>query len=183
MEDIKIINKKEINDMNDAPILESNKILYNCSECASVIEIVSIDQDNIEFQCLNNHNKKIAIKEYLEKMKEYNNIILNNNICNTHREEYVSYCFECKMHLCKECLKTGNHSYHFKINIIEIIPNDDVLKKIRNLININKIKIKKLNIKKKETENKINGILNENINKIKDIKIKEKEKKQNRENG
>ena len=85
--------------MNDAPILESNKIIYNYSQCASVIEIVSIDEDNIEFQCLYNHNKKRTIKDYLDKMKEYNIIILNNNICNIHEEEYISYCFECNMHL------------------------------------------------------------------------------------
>jgi len=109
-------------------------------------------------------------------MKEYNNIILNNNVCNIHKEEYVSYCFECNMHLCKECLKTGDHSYHFKINIIEIIPNNDVLTKIRNLIKINKIKIKNLITIKKETENKINQIKNDNINKIKDIKIKKKKR-------
>ena len=85
--------------MNDAPIPESNKILYNYSQCASVIEKVSIEEDNIEFQCLNNHNKKITIKDYLDKMKEYSIIILNNNICNIHEEEYISYFFECNMHL------------------------------------------------------------------------------------
>ena len=121
MEEIKINLQRELNDMNDAPILESNQILYNCSECASVIEIVSIDQDNIEFQCQNNHNKKIKIKEYLDKMKEYNNIMLNNNICNTHKEEYVSYCFECNIHLCKECLKSRKHISHNKTNRVNKI--------------------------------------------------------------
>ena len=182
MEEIKINLQRELNDMSDAPILESNQILYNCSECASVIEIISIDQDNIEFQCLNNHNKKITIKEYLDKMKEYNNIILNNYVCDIHKEEYVSYCFECNMHLCKECLKTGDHYYHFKIDIIEIIPNNDVLTKIRNLIKNNKIKIKNLKIIQKETENKISHIKNDNINKIKDIKIKKKEKSEEYKN-
>ena len=47
MEDINNNNKKELNDMNDAPLLESNKILYNCSQCQSEIEIISIDEENI----------------------------------------------------------------------------------------------------------------------------------------
>ena len=80
MEDIKNNLKRELNDMNDSPILESNKKLYNCSECSSVIEIISIDHDNIEFKCKNNHNMKMKIKDYLDKMKEYNKNILNNNI-------------------------------------------------------------------------------------------------------
>ena len=43
--------------------------------------------------------------------------------------------------LCKDCLKLGGHSYHYKINIIEILPKDESLTKINNIINENKIKI------------------------------------------
>ena len=54
--------------------LEFNKeINYNCSECPSQIEIISIKEENntIEFNCLNKehiHNKiiKMSLKEYLE---------------------------------------------------------------------------------------------------------------------
>ena len=49
--------------MNEAPTLESNKIYYNCSECSSTIEIVSIDENNIEFKCNNKHYKKIIWKK------------------------------------------------------------------------------------------------------------------------
>ena len=176
MEDNNIINQKELNDMNDAPSLESNKILYNCTQCQSEIEIKKIDEDNIEFNCNNNHNIKMKLKDYLATMKEYNNIKLNSNTCNMHKEEYISYCFECNKHLCKECLKKREHSYHYKINIIEIIPSNDILIKIRNLIKKNKTKIETLNKIKTKTINKFNYILNKNINKIKNIKIKNIEK-------
>ena len=47
-------------------------IYYSCSECKSIIEILSIDENNISFKC-NNKNKKheltLSIKEYLNKMK------------------------------------------------------------------------------------------------------------------
>ena len=35
-----------------------NYIYYNCSECSSLIEIISIDEENnmIEFKCLNKKN-------------------------------------------------------------------------------------------------------------------------------
>ena len=168
--------KKELNDMNEAPSLMSNKISYNCSECPSIIEIISIDENNFEFKCNNNHNIKMKIKDYLNKMKLFNkNNNINNNICNIHKEEYLSYCFDCNTHLCKECLKLGEHSYHYKINIIEIIPNNEILIKIGKLIKNNRIKIEDLNNTKKETENKIKYILSENINKIKRIKLINKE--------
>ena len=73
------INSKESSDMNDAPPLELNNYLYNCTECSSNIEIISLDENKIKFKCCNNHNIETEIKEYLQKMKSYNSIILNMN--------------------------------------------------------------------------------------------------------
>ena len=53
--------------------LQLKEIFYNCTECSSPIEILSINEIDIEFKCIkNNHNKKISIKEYIEKMKHFN---------------------------------------------------------------------------------------------------------------
>ena len=72
------IKTKEYIDMNDAPPSELNNYLYNCTECSSNIEILSLDENNIKFICSNNHNIDIEINDYLKKMKKYNNIKLNN---------------------------------------------------------------------------------------------------------
>ena len=103
--------------INDAPPptfeTNNNDLYYNCSECSSIIEIISISENNniIEFNCLgkeSNHPKNIImpLKEYLEKMKKHNNRNLNCEECEIHKKnnKYVSYCFNCKCHLCKECL-------------------------------------------------------------------------------
>ena len=55
---MKYIGKKEENNLNDAPIatqISQTSLYYNCSECSSLIEIISINDDNniIEFKCLN----------------------------------------------------------------------------------------------------------------------------------
>ena len=102
---------KENIDMNDVPPLELNNCLYNCSECSSNIEILSLDENSIKFKCNNNHNIILEIKEYLNKMKHYNNIKTNCDKCDKHKNEYLSYCFDCHIHLCKDCLKTREHSY------------------------------------------------------------------------
>ena len=125
---------KEFLDMNDAPTLELKNCLYNCTECSSNIEILSFDKNKIKFIYNNNHNIEIEIKEYLEKMKHYNNVKLNDDKCDKHKKEYLSYCFDCNIHLCQYCLKTKEHSYHYKINIIEVLPEDEKLKKIGNII-------------------------------------------------
>ena len=60
--------------------LNSNNIYYNCSECPSVIEINKIDEEFIEFKCNNNHDKKMDIKDYLDKMKKFRNKIFINSV-------------------------------------------------------------------------------------------------------
>ena len=164
--------------------LELNEILYNCTECSSPIEILSINDNNIEFKCINNnHTRKMLIKEYLDKMKEYNDKSINNDKCKIHvNNKYDCYCLDCKIHLCKECLKLGKHSYHYKIYLIEIFPNNDSLNKIRGMIEDNKRKIKNLNRTKIKTEKKLNDILEKNINKIRETANKMMEKNSENKN-
>ena len=116
----------------------NNELFYNCSECSSIIEIISINEENntIEFKCLNknkNHsdNNTMTIKDYLTKMKKYNNSEINKDVCEIHNNKYVSFCFDCNCHLCKDCLKARNHLGHMKNNIIEIEP----MKEEINIIN------------------------------------------------
>ena len=175
MQDIEINLRNDLNALQDSQINELNKFYYNCSECPSEIEIIKIDEENIEFKCNNEHFFKMSIKDYLNKMKENKNILnndslLNRDICNEHREEYLSYCFDCKKHLCKKCLKSGEHSYHYKINIIEIMPNDEILIKVRQIIRKDKKEINKLNRNKRNLERQMNDILDINIKKIKEMK-------------
>ena len=116
------------------------EIYYNCSECPSIIEILSINQENntIEFKCLNKdmiHEKKIMlIKDYVEKMKKYNNKKTNSDICEIHRNKYITYCFNCKCHLCIYCLRKRIHIFHNKNYIEEIKP---IKEEINIVLNIN----------------------------------------------
>ena len=70
--------------------LKLNEIYYNCSECLSCIEILSINENEstIKFKCINNNHKiKMAIKEYINKMKSFNNEKINGNLCNIHKKK------------------------------------------------------------------------------------------------
>ena len=166
-------------------MLKLNEIYYNCTECPSPIEILSINENEstIEFKCINsNHKIKMPIKEYINTMKEFNNKNINDNICNIHRKKYECYCSDCKKHLCKECLKSKEHISHNKYNLIEFQPNENRLKEIQNNIKYYEnqienleseklIKTKELNNKLKEVKEKLKNELiiitkekNENIN-------------------
>ena len=86
------MSKKEmendyIMDTKEPEQQRQNEILYNCTECSSAIEILSINEDecSIEFQCINNKHKKIIpINEYLNKIKNFNDRNINNDICDIH---------------------------------------------------------------------------------------------------
>ena len=171
-------------------MLQLKEIYYNCTECSSDIEILSLNEKEytIEFKCIeNNHRRILPIKEYINKMKDFNNKKTNNDECNcdNHKnKKYECYCFDCKKHLCKECLKLRNHIGHNKDNIIEIQPNEKELKFVENIITYYENKIDNLEkdmlIKTKELNNK----LKENKNKLKErneLKIKENKNKLEKE--
>ena len=159
--------------------IKSN-IGYNCPECSSLIEIISINDNILEFKCINNenHSNKIKINDYFEKMKKYIDDKNLNDKCENHNDEYKVYCLNCKSHLCKECLPPRMHKTHNKKILGEEKPNKEELNIIKNKIEYynNKIKcIKQNQIKEEKNElnnNKIN--INENlmmkINKIKKFK-------------
>ena len=169
------MNKSEENDLNDAPPLvtlsneiEMNELYYNCSECSSMIEILSLEEEKniIEFKCLNNdkdninHDKIIMpLKDYLKNMKRYNNKAANDDICSIHNSKYISFCISCKKNLCIECLKKRNHINHVKNNIVEMQPTKLELNIIEEVIKYYGMKIEKL---KEENKNKIEKIENKN---------------------
>ena len=147
-------NKIELND----------NIYYNCTECSSLIEIISINEQSnmIEFKCLsenNNHErKKMSLTEYLNKKNKFYQKKINDDNCEVHKHnKYVAYCFDCNLHLCKECLKTRKHINHNKNNIIEIQPTKEELDIIKEVIEDYNIRI--------------NDLKKENFNKIKELEI------------
>ena len=164
----------KLNNLEEAsPTYEQkDNIYYNCTECSSMIEILEINKEMIKFKCINNkHEISMGINEYLEKMKKYNDIKINNDKCNIHNNKYISYCFDCNNHLCNECLKNREHINHYKNYIIEINPNKEELDKLNKMINENKNIINKRKWIKKKLEKYKNNINNnyynaKNINNI-----------------
>ena len=163
---------KELIDLGGAPTLSSNKNYYTCIKCSSYIEILSINELDIEFKCRNNHKLKMRIFDYLSQIKSKNkNINLEEQVCNKHNLKNYCYCFECDIHLCKECIKTKEHSFHYKVYLNEITPENEILINLQERMKQNEIKIKNLKEKDIKKEEKINNMLKNNINK--------KKKKQN----
>ena len=172
-----------------------NNLYYNCTDCPSLIEILSINKNTniIRFKCLNEDNnniKEMPIKEYLVKMKKYKNKEINNDKCdihNTNNSKYINYCLNCNQHLCNECLVTRKHINHNKNNVVEIQPTDEELHKMNNIIKdyqnkieyLNQLKInrpkelKDLIFKRKiQINKKVKEILNQNkINEQNELKL------------
>ena len=137
------------------------EIYYNCTECNALIEILSIDEkeNTIEFLCSNQHKKLMPIKEFLDKMMDNDNVDINKDICQIHKNQYMSFCFDCKKHLCKDCLKTRDHIYHNKNNIIEIQPIKTELEIIKKIVKYYDNKLEKLKNKKFLIKKRLNSFL------------------------
>ena len=97
---------------------------YNCTECQSLIEIISLNDklDEIEFRCLkNSHRIKKGLNDYLTQIKKTNFLEIVNNKCECKGHNnclYEYYCINCDKHLCNMCLKSKEHLYHIKFNIM-----------------------------------------------------------------
>ena len=142
---------------------------YNCSECSSLIEIKSINEDNLSFHCANNHNiENIIIKEYLEKMSKFKDINNMKVKCETHDKDFVGICFNCKCHLCNDCFRNERHKNHNKKSFLNLYPYEENKNEIKNRIDYYMNQIKEIKKKKdslfKTAEEKINKMIE--INKI-----------------
>ena len=148
-------NQKIENNISEAPLptpsetgeteeLKNNKYTI-CPDCGSSIEILSINENKIEIRCLNEKKKHAeeeakftkTIEEYLENITKNkdNKIEEIKDKCHIHNiNNYVSYCFDCKCHLCEECLKTKEHINHRKSNMVEIQPIKEEIKLIKEVI-------------------------------------------------
>jgi len=199
----KSLSEVQISTLKEKSEIENNNFTI-CPDCGSLIAILSINENNssLEYKCLNEkkkHTEKtkfiITIEEYLKKIKENKNNKIDEikdkcQIENHNLNNYISYCLDCKCHLCDECLKTKEHINHRKSNMVEIQPIQEELKVIKEVINdykkekidlenanIEKVKeIDKLLKKEKEEEK------NNYNNKIKDSEKKEKEELKENEN-
>ena len=161
---------KLVNNSSQAPtpgeIGETEELKNNnftiCPDCGSSIEMLSINENKIEYRCLNEkkkHTEEIkytkTIEEYLKKIKENkdNNYDEIKDKCHleTHNlNNYVSYCLDCKCHLCEECLKSKEHINHRKSNMIEIQPIEEEVRLIK--VVIDDLRKEKENLENKEKE-------------------------------
>ena len=185
-----------VNNSSQAPtpgeIGETEEIKNNnftiCPDCGSSIEMLSINENKIEYRCLNEKKKHVketkftkTIEEYLEKIKEnkdnnYDEIKDKCHLENHNLNNYVSYCLDCRCHLCEECLKSKEHINHRKSNMIEIQPIEEEINVIKKIINDYKNEKKELENKKKERIDEIDKSLKKEKEEEKKMKQKKKMK-------
>ena len=165
------------------PELDTNCFII-CPQCLSSIEILNIKEENntIELRCIKENKKfTMSIKDYLKKIEEIKdkNTDEIKDKCKIHEgNNYICYCFDCKTHLCNECLKVGIH----KNNIIEIKPREEAKEIIDEVIRDYKNKLaEKIIEKEKKTKEYEEKKKKEKKEKRKEEKKLERENKINEE--
>ena len=134
-----------------------------------------------------------CVSKHIEKNKEKHPnssdifIIQNNERgikCLLHpTENNFEYCFECKAHLCEECLESSKHFMHRKCNLIEVQPNKKINEILKGIMSIYEIRLNKI---KNEKSEKLSELYSEYERIVTDIKkytkVKLKEIKKNYKN-
>ena len=101
-----------VNSVNSAPAPQKNFYL-TCPQCNSfcMMDTSYFYHAGITLTCDCGYNKTLFLSDYLQQMR--NNHKPLHNLCKQHRyQSYISFCLNCKSHLCKTCIESGVHQSH-----------------------------------------------------------------------
>ena len=141
--------------------MKLNTFLFSkCDKCQK--QQNKINNEEIFKFCTN--CKLIICNQCIFKHDKTHFFIKNNKIltkCSIHPKNYnYSYCLECNVHLCKECINNRKHMNHKKQNIEDIKPSQDEINALLKLINNYK---ERINASEKEKNNQLVDIKNQYI--------------------
>ena len=161
--------------------------MIKCIECNSNKVILKLEESKymVINECYNCYNIiHLFIDDYVDNYKNYNSIDISSDsntqkekdtkICQKHSKDYISFCFNCNINLCNECLLSHDSSLHSISSIKQIITQNDIKENqiIKNHMTSLKEEInKKIEFNKQNKEYDYNNLLNSLLN---IIKIKEK---------
>ena len=191
-----IIHKKTDNyysilGSNNDYIIDNSKIHYACPLCFN-FPLIKVVEGKIYLIC---KDMKIELKKdfwnfYKDEFEKKTENIKNNNLCNSHKKEFIAYCTKCKNNLCQECVDNNKcpeneNTVHLIIYFKEL---DKEIEKIENdyndyfIINNRKSEINKTNQSEKDFSKGLKSIeekqkLQENESeKINEIQLEKGEK-------
>ena len=133
------------------------KLNYDCSkiiceECKNINK--NQTENKIFYKCLSCDKYLCPFCKKLHKEK-CNIIDIDNNYkCLIHNSLFSSFCLQCKINLCNQCLKE-NHKNHDNVFFRDILPDKD---KVNNELSNLKTKMFDLKIKIQTLKNKLNRI-------------------------
>ena len=109
--------------------------MIKCINCNSIKVVLKLDEFKyiVINECFNCYKRiHLFIDDYFDNYKSFINLNENKNynkeqnLCLKHNKQFISFCFNCKINLCDECLLSHSESIHFIQKINEIISKDDI---------------------------------------------------------
>ena len=109
--------------------------MIKCINCNSIKVVLKLDEFKyiVINECFNCYKRiHLFIDDYFDNYKSFINLNENKNynkeqnLCLRHNKQFISFCFNCKINLCDECLLSHSESIHFIQKINEIISKDDI---------------------------------------------------------
>ena len=109
--------------------------MIKCINCNSIKVVLKLDEFKyiVINECFNCYKRiHLFIDDCFDNYKSFINLNENKNynkeqnLCLKHNKQFISFCFNCKINLCDECLLSHSESIHFIQKINEIISKDDI---------------------------------------------------------
>ena len=111
--------------------------MIKCINCNSIKVVLKLDELKyiVINECFNCYKRiHLFIDDYFDNYKSFINLDENKikdinkdkNLCLKHSRQFTSFCFNCKINLCDECLISHSGSLHYIKKINEIISKDDI---------------------------------------------------------
>ena len=120
-ENKKIIKKVKKTKMcykcGDTKIEESKSIIFSCNHICCINCIIKDllllqfknleNKNNIQLncRCIVGKSSQMELSDFILKIKEVNNKIIEKHKCKEHENEGTKYCKDCELWLCEECIK------------------------------------------------------------------------------
>ena len=113
-----------------------------CYRCKGVPYIKIVNNHQLYLNCDCGYNTIMNITDYIKETRKKDKQS-NEDICKHHHRNYLCYCKNCHLHICKECIK--DHISHKRYGFSNLLNINKLMKSVEDAYNHINVYFKSIN--------------------------------------